>query len=1066
MTLSAEYLLDSHRNKSGTTTSITKTSAYFSGLTKIEWVNASDTSQIYNSVGDGTTELANATYSYTQTTTNVLIRFYDCTTINTVSNSGSGEVGSFVFSWDIYSLVADLGNALNYANYTFTALVAMRSAGKVIFHNNSYFKAEFFLNGAITSDTANAVTEIVYGLSNGEKVSLIRALSIKAGIQVSNFEDFIDDMIPSTVTSINAHAFSNANIVGNVVIPSTVTSLGDNAFFKTRISSLTINATITSIPAHLCYYCELLTTVVYPQGITSIGDSAFHGCTNLIPTIPSTVTAIYGSAFNGCVLLTILEFSNALTTIDSGAFLGCTGLLKLKFGSGITSIGNNAFKDCSSLEKIECYKEIPPTLGNNAFDNTNDCPIYVGNEDYLSASGWTNYTYRIFVGDPSQHNVLDYNGLSYYDEKIKEYIAEQTPNINLENGQGEKSLKQTQSGIATYESELWDGVPYFNIALLNDYMGEDYPVTDNQFTVDNITYTINAGATEVSGNGHTYAIAQRSFKIPINNKNTQCWLKYSGSTISYISLGEIPNAYGKYTTMLNGRSLAIGEYATADGQSSVAYGIRSVAINTKNVSYGQNTFAQGGLCVAEGQEASSMGYHNYAKGKYSHALGSYTKAVGEGSKTDGYKSVARGKFSKASGVESETGEDANSAYAMGRYTKANGVGSFSANLSTEANGDGSTAFGSNTKAEGTAGFVHGANTTAKKLTETIPSAPIPPTLEVGKRYRFHGTMPTDQLYEIQFSGIESIIEMQGSHQYVETVGNAFGGTGVSSYLQIANDRINGFSGAFNFYYASSSGDLSAVMWQIDEAPIFTLTKGRWYHFEGTLPNNANPFVFSKICNIQTTSTETQAQTTDWRFVSGHLQVGLKYYATFTGSFEFMFDGNTDINISGNYSEYYNLISNSILYTVSHNEHAEGAGTEAYGHGAHSDGVLTKAYGEGASSNGYKTTSGNLATWICYIKDYDISADTYKNISAPTTKYTHAGGIGTKATADGQTVFGKYNATDNDALFIVGNGTNDDNKQNAFEIMADGTLKIPNFDGNGNYLGMKTLKCVNGVLTVI
>jgi hypothetical protein len=64
----------------------------------------------------------------------------------------------------------------------------------------------------------------------------------------------------------------------------------------------------------------------------------------------------------------------------------------------VTSIGDNAFCDCSCLDEIVCESTTPPTLGTQAFDNTNNCPIYVPCEvvnDYKTAMNWSTYKDRI-----------------------------------------------------------------------------------------------------------------------------------------------------------------------------------------------------------------------------------------------------------------------------------------------------------------------------------------------------------------------------------------------------------------------------------------------------------------------------------------------------------------------------------------------------------------------------------------------------------------------------------------------------------------------------------------------
>jgi hypothetical protein len=77
-------------------------------------------------------------------------------------------------------------------------------------------------------------------------------------------------------------------------------------------------------------------------------------------------------------------------------------------------------------------------------------------------------------------------------------------------------------------------------------------------------------------------------------------------------------------------------------------------------------------------------------------------------------------------------------------------------------------------------------------------------------------------------------------------------------------------------------------------------------------------------------------------------------------------------------------------------------------------------------------------------------------------YSHAGGLGTKATAEAQTVVGKNNEVDNNALFIVGNGATSfsDKKElitgtssNAFVVDKDGNAFVKNILTVGSlYIG--------------
>jgi hypothetical protein len=95
-------------------------------------------------------------------------------------------------------------------------------------------------------------------------------------------------------------------------------------------------------------------------------------------------------------------------------------------------------------------------------------------------------------------------------------------------------------------------------------------------------------------------------------------------------------------------------------------------------------------------------------------------------------------------------------------------------------------------------------------------------------------------------------------------------------------------------------------------------------------------------------------------------------------------------------------------------HSECYDTKAVGYYSHAEGRNTVAQGTAAHAEGSGTkANGN---------------------------YSHAGGLGTRALVDYQTAIGKYNA-ETDALFVVGNGTADAARSNAFEVYENGDVKI-------------------------
>lgn len=169
---------------------------------------------------------------------------------------------------------------------------------------------------------------------------------------------------------------------------------------KSRYKSCDGSTTITTGDTFQTgYVANRMTTAIIGNCVTAIGASAFTEFSSLTTVnISNNVTSIGSHAFYECRNLGNVTLPSGLTSIGDHAFGYCQSMWNVVIPASVTSIGDGAFVFCNYLDSITCLATTPPTLGNNAFMGTNDCPIYVPCDSitaYKSANVWSDYASRI-----------------------------------------------------------------------------------------------------------------------------------------------------------------------------------------------------------------------------------------------------------------------------------------------------------------------------------------------------------------------------------------------------------------------------------------------------------------------------------------------------------------------------------------------------------------------------------------------------------------------------------------------------------------------------------------------
>ena len=237
-------------------------------------------------------------------------------------------------------------------------------------------------------------------------------------------------VIPETVTSIGAGAFSGYAALTEVTLPATLTSIGRSAFSGcTGLQRVTSNikspfailafdtdtkATATlAIPFGTTYYYnnksgwdfttieefggteEERTFIEFADAATkqacvnnwdanhdgeiSLAEAkevtevkGFGNCNSMVSFDElqyfTNVTTIANQAFNYCTSLTSITLPESVTTIGENAFQGCSSLAAITIPAGVSAIGRNAFYDCKSLTTANLPDSVT-AIGAGAFQN-------------------------------------------------------------------------------------------------------------------------------------------------------------------------------------------------------------------------------------------------------------------------------------------------------------------------------------------------------------------------------------------------------------------------------------------------------------------------------------------------------------------------------------------------------------------------------------------------------------------------------------------------------------------------------------------------------------------------
>lgn len=125
--------------------------------------------------------------------------------------------------------------------------------------------------------------------------------------------------------------------------------------------------------------------------------SAFQG-TGFVSIDLSNIQEVGQYSFMNNTKLEAVNLQSA-TILRTYCFQACSSMKYADIGDKITMIYGASFRNCTAMQYIICRATSVPVLENKgAFDNTNNCPIYVPDaslDAYKAASNWSSLASRI-----------------------------------------------------------------------------------------------------------------------------------------------------------------------------------------------------------------------------------------------------------------------------------------------------------------------------------------------------------------------------------------------------------------------------------------------------------------------------------------------------------------------------------------------------------------------------------------------------------------------------------------------------------------------------------------------
>ena len=651
----------------------------------------------------------------------------------------------------------------------------------------------------------------------------------------------------------------------------------------------------------------------------------------------------------------------------------------------------------------------------------------------------------------TQNGVPVQEGSPYFENNSK-YYAEQA-------GSGAEAIIDDNAGTGDTR-KTWSANKL--VGQFNAKAPVDSPVFTGRISMGRKAGSTSGTRSIATGND---AVASGQYSHAEGNSPTASGLASHAEGNLTIASGLAAHAEGGGSVASGYQSHAEGAGTTASMDGAHSEGLDTKALGAGSHAEGAGTIANANYSHSEGASTQANGYYSHAEGQgskatnnASHSEGNSTNATGLGAHAEGNGTTASATGSHSEG--NSTTASAEAAHSEGVGTMASGTNSHAEGASTTASGQNSHAEGASTNAIGHQSHAEGASTNA--LGSQSHAEGVGGSNHSYYYYAYVSGQRVQRSVEKEKTGaLGSSSHSEGNMTTADGYGSHSEGIGTLAHSDYAH--AEGYETYAGGTSAHAEGYRTTAATVYSHAEGFqTIAQGNYTHAEGRETIAVNPGAHAE--GIGTLALD------DASHAEGSATTASGDYSHAEGVGTIASD--IGAHAEGSYTQakrYYSHAEGYETLADGQSSHAEGFNTTAAGEGSHAEGRTTSAAGIYSHAEGYETSAdgvnshaeghgtvakGNAShvsgkynvpdsydiwpEWVAYTS-YAVG-DRVKRPKIVDNVVTWVGYVCITANSDASFTQSKWTLADNQLNYavIVGNGSNDNNRSNAFSLGWDGT----------------------------